>query len=158
MRTGSQRPRISREEITRHLAAMGDVTTTLATASPADKSTLYGQLGLSLIYHPGAMRVDVTARPLSDMYVRKCPRGDLNTRPREISPDRGNHATKVTTARPARTGILPGVRYVCRNLACAGWGGRCAAFPASRAAAAGSALRGARQPGRALAGPGCHPC
>ena len=78
MRPGSQRPRISREEITRHLAAMGDVTTALATASPADKATMYSQLGLSLTYHPGAMRVDVTARLLSDMYVRMCPRGDLN--------------------------------------------------------------------------------
>jgi hypothetical protein len=35
-----------------------------------------GQLGLSLTYHPGAMHVDV--RPLTDMYVRGCPRGDLN--------------------------------------------------------------------------------
>ena len=76
MHPGSQRVRINGEEITRHLAAMGDVTSALSTASPAEKATMYGQLGLSLTYHPGAMRVDVTARPLSDMYVRLCPRGD----------------------------------------------------------------------------------
>jgi hypothetical protein len=84
MRPGSERPRIKREEITRHLAAMDDVTTTPATASPADTATMYGQLGLSLTYHPGTMRVDVTVRPLFDMYVRMCPRGDLKRSP--ISP------------------------------------------------------------------------
>jgi site-specific DNA recombinase len=78
MQPGPQHPRISREEITRHLAAMGDVTSTLATASPADKATMYSQLGMSLTYHPGDMRVDVAIRPLPDMYVRECPRGDLN--------------------------------------------------------------------------------
>jgi hypothetical protein len=78
MRPGFQRPRISREEISRHLATMGDVTSALAIASPADKATMYGQLGLSLTYHPSAMRVNVTARPLSDMYVRKCPRPEMN--------------------------------------------------------------------------------
>jgi hypothetical protein len=57
---------------------MGDVTSALNTASPAEKATMYGQLGMSLTYHPRAMRVDVTARPLSGMYVRMCPRGDLN--------------------------------------------------------------------------------
>jgi hypothetical protein len=74
MRPGSQRVRISREEITRYLAAMGDVTSALSTASPAEKATMYGQLGLSLTYHLGAMRVDVAARSLSDKYVKMCPR------------------------------------------------------------------------------------
>ena len=39
---------------------------------------MYGQLGLSLTFHPDAGRVDVKARPLSVMYVRRCPRGPLN--------------------------------------------------------------------------------
>jgi site-specific DNA recombinase len=76
MRPGPQRRRISREEITRRLAAMRDVTSALADAAPADKATMYSQLGLSLTYHPEAKRVNVTARLLSDMYVRKCPRSD----------------------------------------------------------------------------------
>ena len=78
MQPGPRRPRLSREEITRHLAAIGDMTSELATASPADKASLYGQLGLSLTYHPDADRVDVRAQPLSIMYVKGCPRGDLN--------------------------------------------------------------------------------
>lgn len=68
MHAGPQRPRFSRDEIIRHLAAIGDVASALATSDPADKATMYGQLRLSLTYHPAAMRVDVTVRPLSDMY------------------------------------------------------------------------------------------
>jgi site-specific DNA recombinase len=75
---GPQRPRLTREEITQRLAAIGDVTSELARADPVEKASLYGQLGLSLTYHPDAGRVDVKARPLSDMYVKRCPRGDLN--------------------------------------------------------------------------------
>ena len=62
------------EEITQQLAVIGDVTSELATADPADKASLYGQLGLSLTYHPDAGRVEVKARPLSVMYVKRCPR------------------------------------------------------------------------------------
>jgi len=48
-----------------------------------------------------------------------CPRGDLNTETGEISPDRGNHAIRVT--RPGRThpAIPRRVRYPVRYLACA---------------------------------------
>jgi site-specific DNA recombinase len=76
MQPGPQRLRLSREEITRHLAAIGDVTSVIATGNPADKATLYGQLGLSLTYHQAAMTVKVEARLLSAMYVKGCPRGD----------------------------------------------------------------------------------
>lgn len=75
MRPGPQRLRLSHEEITRHLAAIGDVTHVLATGNPADKAALYGQLGLALTYHPTAMTVTVEAQPLSAMYVKGCPRG-----------------------------------------------------------------------------------
>jgi site-specific DNA recombinase len=81
MRPGPQRQRISREEIIRRLTAMRDVTNALTGAAPADKVTMYGQLGLSLTYHPEAKRVNVTARPMSDMYVRKCPRGECTQKP-----------------------------------------------------------------------------
>jgi hypothetical protein len=32
--------------------------------------------------------------------IAMCPRGDLNTNSGEISPDRGNHAIRVTRAEP----------------------------------------------------------
>jgi site-specific DNA recombinase len=67
MQPRPQRLRLSREEITRHLAAIGDVTSVLATGNPADKASLYGQLGLSLTYHPDTSKVDVKAQPLSAM-------------------------------------------------------------------------------------------
>src|SRR5215831_15296083 len=41
-----------------------------------ERILLYGQLGLALTYHPDAGRVDVQARPLSAMYVKRCPRGE----------------------------------------------------------------------------------
>jgi hypothetical protein len=71
MHHGPQRQRISREEITRRLVAMRNVTSALADAAPADKATMYGQLGLSLTYHPDARRVDVEAQPMSGMYVKR---------------------------------------------------------------------------------------
>jgi len=80
-RPGPQRLRLSRGEITRHIAAIGDVTGVLATGNLADKATLYGQLGLSLTYQQAAMTVTVKARPLSDMYVRLCPRGERTQKP-----------------------------------------------------------------------------
>jgi hypothetical protein len=72
MRPGPQRLRLGREEITRHLAAIGDVTSVLATA---------------------AATVTAEARPLSNMYVKRCPRGDLNS---EFPEDISRH---LTTAR-----------------------------------------------------------
>jgi hypothetical protein len=151
---GPQRLRLSREEITRHLAAIGDVTSVLATGNPADKAPLYGQLGLSLTYHQAATTVKVEARPLTVMYVKECPRGDLNTETGQISLVRGNHATKVTRAGPARIGIPRGVRYLIRHQVCARLGGSagfCRTAGRSCRSRWPQALRGARQPGSALA-------
>ncbi len=47
-------------------------------ADRADKTEIYGQLGLRLTYQPGEKIVIARARPLDSMYVRTCPRGDLN--------------------------------------------------------------------------------
>jgi DNA invertase Pin-like site-specific DNA recombinase len=70
-----------------------------------------------------------------------CPRGDLNTQPRAISPDRGNHRTRVTGAGPACPGIRPGVRCLSRRLAChmarAAVAGGSAPAPLTAAVAAG---------------------
>lgn len=82
---GPQLPRLTREEITQRLATIGDVTSKLAAADPADKASLYGQLGLSLTFHPDAGRVDVKARPLSVMYVKRCPRGDRSHIPTSLN-------------------------------------------------------------------------
>jgi hypothetical protein len=62
-----------------------------------------------------------------------CPRGDLNTGGREISPDRGNHAIGVTRAGRTHPGIPQRVRYLARCLACAGLGGRAGICSRSRA-------------------------
>jgi site-specific DNA recombinase len=74
MHSAPQRQSLSREEIMRRLTAMRDIVGTLATADPVDKATMYAQVGLSLIYHPDAMRVDVKARPMSGMRIKRCPR------------------------------------------------------------------------------------
>jgi site-specific DNA recombinase len=72
------RRRMTREEITNVIKALGDLMTVLSEADPADKAEVYQQLGLTLTYDPAAKRVQVEARPGSIMYVGKCPRGDLN--------------------------------------------------------------------------------
>lgn len=87
------------DQIAARIARIGDIPAALASAAPDDRARLYGQLGLTMIYDPGASTVEVNVRPLPDMYVRKCPRGDLNTNPREISPDRGFHADNATPVR-----------------------------------------------------------
>jgi hypothetical protein len=73
-----------------------------------------------------------------------CPRGDLNTETGAISPDRGNHAIRVTRAGRTYPGIPRRVRY----LVCTWLDGRCGHLlphrwlqrppvPGSRAARAG---------------------
>src|SRR6266566_8205004 len=72
--------------------------------------------------------------------------GGLNTEPREISPVRGNHGTRVTGAGPACSDIRPGVRCLSRRLAChmaraAVAGGSAPAPLTAAVAAGGSAAR-----------------
>ena len=70
------RRRMTREEITSMIKALGDLMTVLSEADPADKAELYGQLGVTLTYDPAARRVKAEARPESIMYVGTYPRGD----------------------------------------------------------------------------------
>jgi site-specific DNA recombinase len=72
------RRRMTRDEITSLVKALGDLMQVLKDADPADKAEIYGQLGLTLTYHPKEKRVVAEARPASIMYVGACPRGDLN--------------------------------------------------------------------------------
>jgi len=99
-----------------------------------------------------------------------CPRGDLNRKSSAISPDRGNHATKVTGAGAAYPGIPQSVRCLTRHLARvmarAAGAGESAPAPLSAAArlsrpAAAVPSAGAQHLGCAGAadrgGPGCGP-
>jgi hypothetical protein len=72
------RRRMTLDEITSLVKAVGDVMQVIKDADPADKAEIYSQLGLTLTYHPDEIRVVAEARPASIMYVGACPRGDLN--------------------------------------------------------------------------------
>ena len=69
---------MTREEITSVVTALGDLRRLLEGAEPADKAAIYSRLALTLTYHPEEKRVVAELRPKPDMYVEKCPRGDLN--------------------------------------------------------------------------------
>ncbi|WP_433731914.1 hypothetical protein ACQP2Y_12270 [Actinoplanes sp. CA-051413] len=46
------RPRLTRDQITAIVQQVGELTTVLAGADPADRAEVYRQLGLKLTYHP----------------------------------------------------------------------------------------------------------
>ena len=69
---------MTREEITDLVTTLGEVIQVLKEADPADKAEVYSRLGLRLTYHPGGKRVIAEVRPDLGVYVRECPRGDLN--------------------------------------------------------------------------------
>ena len=62
--------------------------------------------------------------------------GDLNTETDAISPDRGNHAIRVTRPRQTHPGIPRCIRYLVRYLACTWLCGRCRASAPPPSAAA----------------------
>jgi hypothetical protein len=70
------RRRMTRDEITSLVSALGDVMQVLKDADPADKAEIYGRLGLTLTHHPQDKRVEAEAQPNSIMYVGACPRSD----------------------------------------------------------------------------------
>jgi hypothetical protein len=69
------RRRLTRDEITSPVTALGDVMRVLRDADPADKAEVYSRLGLTLTYHPGGKRVIAEGRPNLGVYVSECPRG-----------------------------------------------------------------------------------
>ena len=71
----------------------------------------------------------------------RCPRGDLNTETGAISPDRGNHAIRVTRAGRAHPGTPRSVRSLVHYLASA-WLGRQAGICSTPVTTAASRLRG----------------
>jgi hypothetical protein len=72
------------EEITRAVSSLRDLISVLAAADPADQAQIYSQLGLPLTYDPGSQTVRAESWPLP-MYVRKCPRSNLNQLPTRVS-------------------------------------------------------------------------
>jgi site-specific DNA recombinase len=78
LRKPAGRRRMTRDEITSLVTALGDVMRVLRDADPADKAEVYSRLGLTLTYHPGGKRVIAEVRPNLGVYVSECPRGDLN--------------------------------------------------------------------------------
>jgi len=99
------RRRMTRDEITTLVAELGDIVQVLRDADPADSVEVYRRLGVKLTYHSQGRRVQAEARPNSIMYVGACPRGDLNTETREISPVRGNNAVRIAGETPRPPGI-----------------------------------------------------
>jgi site-specific DNA recombinase len=76
LRKPAGRRRLTRDEITSLVAALGDVMRVLRDADPADKAEVYSRLGLTLTYRPGGKRVIAEVRPNLGVYVSECPRGD----------------------------------------------------------------------------------
>lgn len=103
-------PAPEQDQIAARVAQLGDILAALASAAPDDRARLYGELGLTMIYDPGTSTVQLNVHPLPDMYVRECPRGNLNTNPRKISPNRGFHAGNATPVMPAASPLLTSSR------------------------------------------------
>ena len=57
LRKPGGRRRLTRDEITSLVTALGDVMRVLRDADPADKAEVYSRPGLTLTYHPGGKRV-----------------------------------------------------------------------------------------------------
>jgi len=66
----ARRRRMTRDEITSLMRAIGDVMQVLKHAGPADKAAIYRQLGLTLTYHPDEKRVVAEAQYRSECSVR----------------------------------------------------------------------------------------
>jgi site-specific DNA recombinase len=61
LRKPAARRRMTRDEITSLVTALGDVMRVLRGADPADKAEVYSRLGLTLTYHPGTRQSRIHA-------------------------------------------------------------------------------------------------
>jgi hypothetical protein len=97
------RRRMTTDEITSLVTALGDLMQVLENADPTDKAEVYSRLGLMLTYHPEDRRMEVEMRPDLGVYVGKCPRGDLNphNRHRSLAPQASASAYSATRTRCA---------------------------------------------------------
>jgi hypothetical protein len=116
---------MTKGQIAATINAISDLMLALRHATTEYKAEIYAGLNLQLTYNPGERIVAVRAGIGQTCTKGSCPRGDLNTETGEISPDRGNHAIRVTGAARPHPAIPRRVRCLVRHLACHGWGGRC---------------------------------
>jgi site-specific DNA recombinase len=92
------RPRMGEAEIKAIVDKLADISAVLRTADPEDKAEIFRKLGLRLTYHPQRHLVESQIEVAPALANRECPRGDLNTPPGEISPDRGNfHVASIAS-------------------------------------------------------------
>ncbi|MGC5331135.1 hypothetical protein [Micromonospora sp. DT62] len=75
LRRYTGRKTMSPDEIHRLVETLGNITTVLRNADPADKARVYRELGLTLTYRPTARTVSAQATP-SGSCTKLCPRGD----------------------------------------------------------------------------------
>jgi site-specific DNA recombinase len=59
----SRTRRMTEEEISSMVAALGSILDVLREANPADKAKIYGGVGLRLTFHPGQNKVTAEAKP-----------------------------------------------------------------------------------------------
>ncbi|MGZ0153656.1 hypothetical protein ACXJJ3_41765 [Kribbella sp. WER1] len=70
---------LSREELERHIARLGNVAKALDTAEPEELAELYEALRLSLTYHHHDQIVEVEVDPLADRVDKSRVRGGTRT-------------------------------------------------------------------------------
>jgi site-specific DNA recombinase len=120
--TGSTRPgpaKMTKEQIAATVNAIKDLMQALRNAATEDKAEIYAALNLQLTYHPGERTVTTRAEVGQTCTKGSCPRGDLNPHFGAISPDRGNHAIRVTRAGRTHPVIPRRVRFLSSHPACA---------------------------------------
>jgi hypothetical protein len=101
---------MTKEQIAITVSAIRDLMHALRHAATEDKAEIYAGLNLQLTYHPEEKTVSTRAEVGQTCTKGSCPRGDLNTKTGAISPDRGDHAIKVTWSGPTRLPIRRRVR------------------------------------------------
>lgn len=92
---------MSPDEIKTVVAALGNILDVLRHAEPADKATIYANLGLRLTYQPGQNKVIAEAAPSTIMYEGSCPR-----------PDRYRDPTRARARQRDRVWRLKGMGFV----------------------------------------------
>ncbi len=81
IRKPTGRRRMTTDEITNLVTALGDLLQVLKDADPADRAEVYSRLGLTLTYHPEDRKMEVEMRPNLGVYVGKCPRINCTKKP-----------------------------------------------------------------------------
>ncbi|MDW6058891.1 hypothetical protein SAZ11_13670 [Streptomyces sp. FXJ1.4098] len=74
----ARRTVLTDEQIHDMIKDLGNLTDRLLTAPTDRKTPIYQAFGLTLSYNTKTRVVTVESQPASSVYVRSCPRGDLN--------------------------------------------------------------------------------